>query len=328
MSSISLQDRLNNIPSSQTVDDWNHRVFLATNETMQEKTLQILGKKELNGNAMLGVSGFFLLNAAAVRPGDGIDTLILVDNSKRVADFWAEMKSIIEKATNRKEVVQKAKELLTRNATEYFSGESDVPNDSLKEQLFLFDLEMNQRLSWLSSNEKFERIQKIFKSSGFAFKSLDLSDTAAVETLVSTLSDAGVKLDSVYISNVALAMHTQTQKESFRSSMDKLLQPGLFTILVKPQSCSTHVLPEQHIIKRADQKAIPEGTFFPPSEDCQDCINNAPPPMRSTATVRAGTPYITYNGLTIPMPNIQPIIQQSMGPNGLILNVSFKAKPS
>lgn len=54
------------VPQSPGKDDYEHRLFLTTNEHNQQKTLNILAKNPLSGNTLMGVSGFFILNAAAI----------------------------------------------------------------------------------------------------------------------------------------------------------------------------------------------------------------------------------------------------------------------
>ena len=246
MSSTSAIPNLNSIPPCIGVDDWNHRPFITTNEEGAEQMLDILSGLPLNGNAMLGVSGFFLLNAAGERASfcdeetGKIDTLILIDNSIRVEDFWQRVQPIIIQAENRGEVTQKIINLLIERKDQYYSGHPNPKETSTKSaqyQITKLNKEIESRNSWLSTDETFKRIQDIFRANRFVFKRIDLYDTQSITQLTDLLAQQGIRLDSVYVSNIAEYVTSDAQRESYRHSVKKLVEDKPLLIFTLPRKC-------------------------------------------------------------------------------------------
>lgn len=194
-----------------------HALFFITNEHGQEATLNKLKKLpiEENRNTLLGVSGFYLLNVAAVRgedfpqvnlQGRQIEHVVITDCSLIVEHFWEKITEVMCNPIDRKLVCEKIRNIISENALIYFPANySQEPFDldeAVSDQLRGLNLEILSGVSWLSSDAKFSRIAKIFQEKKFHFIRLDLADTESVATLIENMKLNDMNLDTVYLSNV------------------------------------------------------------------------------------------------------------------------------
>lgn len=204
------------IPLCEGKEGWRYRIFLTTNEDCQEAVLERLASEPLVGNTAIGVSSFFILNAVAARGSEGIENIVLVDCSLRVEHFWGEMQKVMAEARCREDVVGRVKELIIREKNRYFSGcrqnfmrdgiEYETAEEKIeyrtKRELSKLDTEIVAGHSWLSNDEKFEKIQKIFDAGKFVFLRIDLFESSSTEALYEVLKEKGFTVDMIYTSNV------------------------------------------------------------------------------------------------------------------------------
>jgi hypothetical protein len=178
------------------------RVYVATNEANQRAVLATLKEMPLAGEVMLFVSGFFGLNAAAVRgktAGQKIQFLICIDISYRVQLFWEEMVAIIKGSSSKDQVTNKVIALIQNKQQVFFNRD---PNKYQLKALAKLDYEIKKGISWLSTDENFEVIKSLFDANHFIFKRLDVCDEKAMATLSRCISSQGLNLDCVYLSNI------------------------------------------------------------------------------------------------------------------------------
>lgn len=219
-------------PHCQVIDSYTHRPLVATNETGQAKTLETLKKSERIGTGFIGVGGFFNLNAASRRK---LDVIILIDCGLRVGDFWQDVEEIIRTNDNRQEVISKIQMLLRRNASQYFTGGSalsglDNPDTVAEIEIENFQREIDQNLSWLSDNERFNKIKKIFRDSCFFFMQADLFDPNQMEDIRSILQGAKITVDTIYLSNLGEYADGTLQRSRYITAMKKLIAPKTHVI--------------------------------------------------------------------------------------------------
>ncbi len=203
-------------------DDYAHRLFLTTNEEDKSKTLNTLANVPVQGDTFVGVSGFFSLNAAAVRGtmsfGE-IKHIVIVDRGSRVEAFWKETAKIIRESSSRAEVIEKGGQLIEKNKELYFGGGQIAPSVAARAAQEAFQKEISDGTSWLSSDEKFQSIKRIFDAGCFEFRRVDLFSNEQVEDLMDDLDDQGRTVDTVYVSNVHEYLETPGERKAYNRSL-------------------------------------------------------------------------------------------------------------
>jgi hypothetical protein len=283
LTSSSFNQCLNSIQPCEGVDDIAHRVFLTAHEGKQEKTLNTLAKQPLVGNTMIGVSGFFILNAAAVRGSvcptatGELENIILIDRSVRVEHFWNKMQGIMADSTDRYSVIHKVVTLLANETDRYFQGPGNTGNTSPSK--FFVGCTMNlmeeikSGVSWLSSDMKFDKIKKIFDNGRFIFKRADLCYPDTFKKIGQILKKEGATVDTVYLSNTSEYMLIESQgtpqmKSGYITALEQLIASKTLVVHTEPRGCiECHPL-EQCIQRRNGSKVA---DFFPalPPLQCQ-----------------------------------------------------------
>lgn len=233
------------------ISDHAHRVFLVTNESGQTETLGKMRRHPMNGNTMVGVSGFFVLNAAAVRavetsnPEKKVKYLVLLDRSQRVNDFWNQMQCIITQSSSRDDVITQVKDLLLDKKDFYYTSYTS-PDGSLstaKYYIAELDREIVSGASWLSSDEKYQRIKEIFDANHFVCLQQNLCNKRAMDALAGTMEERGMTLDTLYLSNTREYAEMDSLLEVYQESLDKLITARVFVIDTKPRigGCTHHL---------------------------------------------------------------------------------------
>lgn len=285
----SLQVRLDSIPSCPGNDDYDHSVRIATNEQEQDKTLDFLAREPIRGNAVIGVSGFFLLNVVGLRatnstgePGS-IDTIILIDRSLRVAHFWNQMQPIITGSSNRLEVIGKVRELIRRHSENYFGGgkEPHFVHCCIEERLFSRELET--QLSWLSSEAQFRRVQRIFNNQGFVFKLLDFCDLEAFTKLGQIFKERQISIDTAYISNcVEFLIPEPEQLYYYRCALEQIIEAETHVIHTSRSLFHTHAFGQTYrlcqIVTQKKNETIAKLLCFSPIVKDERLENGDPAP--------------------------------------------------
>ncbi len=232
------------LPQCRGWDNFTHRVFLITNETGRDATLETMKRENVVGTAMMGVSGFFILNMASVRgtlskSGREIEQIIIFDRSLRTEHFWTQMKTILSQSSIRKEVIGKVKQLLIDNTDRYYGNESGKYDPPAVTQRYIkgLDREIDDGESWLSDDIKFARIKRIFDRGNFEFLRLDITDPSGFDLLRKQLAQRDITADTLYISNTMEYMGSRDEVISTIRSMGGLTQPGTFLVDTAARIC-------------------------------------------------------------------------------------------
>ena len=259
-------------------NDYAHRVFLTTNESMQTKTLSTLAKHPLTGNTMVGVSGFFTLNAAAIRgttcpePTGEIENIILIDRSVRVEHFWKQMKGIITSSSNRLEVIDKVKLLLESEKERYYGNGWNTPEDTIAHLLKSLETEVLSGQSWLSSDDKFAKVKQVFDSGHFIFKRMDLCKPAAFQSMSAIFKERNITIDTIYLSNTVEYIGTPTEKRAFTESLEPLIAPKTLVVHTKPRGCK-NCIPLEQFVQRRNSSPVSDLFPPPPLAPCQQSLD-------------------------------------------------------
>lgn len=276
------------IGECEGISDNAHRVFLVTNEYGQSSTLDKLKRHPTNGDTMIGVSGFFTLNAASIRattsekPSKGIKYLVLVDRSKRVNDFWISMQNIIADSSDRIKALNEIKSLLMMKRDIYYTRSSPSQSSSFSSaSYYIHQLEEEVRSgkSWLSTNEQYGKIKRIFDAGHFTFKRLNLCNKDAMDEIATIMEENQMSLDSLYLSNTREYAEDDGLLEVYQKSLDRLATKKAFVIDTKPRGCFSCVPLTQRVFRRNRSNLSVCFPTRPPSE-CQ-----SPPSTTTTSPV-------------------------------------------
>jgi hypothetical protein len=244
--SINLPSLFSSVPPCASYNDANHTVFLTTNEEGQEKTLNTLARHPVNGNTMIGVSGFFTLNAASVRgtrsgTAQEIDYVIILDRSDKVALFWQDMSSLIQNKGSREQTLLAIQELILREHSRYFLDSKGNPFSNAVSRCSMLNQEIGNSISWLSSDAQYARIKRIFDTHHFAFIKIDLCDLTAMRVFSEILKQNNLTVDTAYLSNVyeytIVYKNTQLNRRYYIESLRPLIAPNTLVVHAPSRVC-------------------------------------------------------------------------------------------
>jgi hypothetical protein len=164
-----------------------------------------------SANLAIGIGGFCTLDLASVR--DNIRYILIVDPSVSTEIFWKKMVPIIQNAEGRKDCEKKIHQNIIKCIEKY--GHLDEKMDEHYISLLI------KGTSWLSTEQRFSHIQKIFKDNHFAFIRMDLIDNVACRKIQTFHESHGLIADIMYISNVINFIHAEDLNK-FGSSLSML----------------------------------------------------------------------------------------------------------
>lgn len=214
------------IPLDQ-FDDYLHRPLVASNELCQAKVLDTLKKTKIVGNTAIGVGTFFILNAVAVTPT--IERIFVFDRSPRVTHFWEKAIEIIKRSKTRFDVILAIEALLKKESTRYFEewGMKDSIDATAKGECEAFQANIAEGISWLSHDEKFNRIKEIFHRNCFVFARVDLFNVISMCRFKRLLEENNLTLGLAYLSNISQFC---SEYESYTTGMNRILLPTTYVI--------------------------------------------------------------------------------------------------
>jgi hypothetical protein len=184
--------------------------WLFPNEQNQAETHEILLKQPPHGhNAIFACGGLCALNLASLDPG--ITHVCLFDLSDRVAEFWERAQTFFQDPKLTYETAKKR--FLTHLKLNAFQ-----PN---------LELECTQRLSFLSSRERFERIHSIFQKGHFSFTRLDLCQPDHVESFLKFQRAKGLCPHVIYISSAPSKVDTFVDFDGLRRTIGLLPEDAI-----------------------------------------------------------------------------------------------------
>ncbi|MFN0064847.1 MAG: hypothetical protein ACKVOH_01285 [Chlamydiales bacterium] len=188
-------------PSTDWHDDFNHRLFLVSHERGLDETLQIMAGHPLVGRVHIFVGGMFGLDVASVR---GVEGVLALDRGIRTQRFWEFMIREMPLVESKEDAVLKINTFVFENREMFFGGGSGAGRDpemTAKIQLLALHRMRTQGISWLSTDERFMRIQSMFKAGNIEFRRFDLNDTKKLQWTQLFLMRNGWGIDSVNVSN-------------------------------------------------------------------------------------------------------------------------------
>jgi len=218
------QSCFSTVPSPVTEED---DFYLTTTEHNDNQVLDAAAKSKVGAaKVALFTSGFFGLNLASVRDSatsstEGVEYLLNVDYSSTVEYFWEHVKPIIV-SNDRKGTIAKINDFIFTNRNKLFPGCSCCSVRKAESGLRNLQREISQGTSWLSSDERFQKIQSIFKANKFACVRADLTDEKATEEIARNLAEKGLTLDTIYVSNIREYTECDDKLALFQKAMEKL----------------------------------------------------------------------------------------------------------
>lgn len=255
-----------------------HEFCLTTNELDQVKTLDIMKRKLLVGNALLSVSTFYGLNVFAARGKKNRQTLsyiIMIDNSLRVQMFWKEIQKIISKFSSKDDAFKEIKSFILEQSEQFWSSLNfwsrkdrcyKTPKEWKEESVQKLEDEVfKTKLSWLSTQKRYERIKSVFDAGYFVFKRIDLRDSTNARALSQVNNQLGIILDTVYISNIPEWVEAKGHLPFFYDAINELRQSMTNqTLLIDTKTRPTRSRPlEQRV--RCGIRTANLRKSFPPS---------------------------------------------------------------
>lgn len=208
----SLSEYFQNVAESPPLGDdilWD-AVYITSKASNHTEAMHELEKKEyqqIRGNTIVTVSGFTGLNIAATRKG--VDRIVMVDISSKNEQFWERATKMIRESKTAEEFLQKLnKDVEEQEKLGNFYDTID------------FKSEIEKGISWLSTEEGFQKIKNIFDNGNFVFKRIDMSNRECITSLSTALKKANCTVDTLYASNVENFVE---DKEKYREGLKLLV---------------------------------------------------------------------------------------------------------
>jgi len=210
-------------------------VFACTNELGQSETQMVFAQVPPRGKGVYGCGGSCTLNFASLR--DEFTHIGIFDINPKVGLFWMRIVKIL------------TKEGLTLSdaKNEIFTYLKNDPN-ALSE----LHREIHDRLSFLSTELRFERIRKLLHN--FSFTRLNFYDPTAVGAFLETQRARGATFHMFYISNISAIT---CSKSPYAALADKVSDYSRYSGLER----SLALLPKHAIVIDARQK-LPTDDFY------------------------------------------------------------------
>lgn len=251
------------------------QLYVNTTENEEEKILAEAGKVKVGAaKVVLFTSCFFGLNLASARGENtlekvGPEYLLCVDTSQKVPLFMRKVKEIAE-SNDRMETIRKINDFILANHADLYVSTCSCcsTEDKAKYQISNLEKDIKRNVSWLSSDERFAKIQAIFRADKFALLSADLSDSNAMQAIADALKANNLTLDTLYLSNVREYEEHDGKLDSFRSAVEKLkavATPETLVVDTKVRSGGTHSNEDQIQQLRRGFLETPVKDFFPQS---------------------------------------------------------------
>jgi hypothetical protein len=160
-----------------------HGIWISSNETSQEKTMEFLKAQPICGNVFIGTSCLFTLNAFLARPPE-VTHLLIVDINSSVKMFWSTIQKIAKKTATKEEALVSFTQYKPLNWPAHISTSTNPGG-------------------WLSSDDLFARVKSLFDNGKFAFAHTNLDSPDSLTQIHKTLADKKLRVDTIYQSNIA-----------------------------------------------------------------------------------------------------------------------------
>jgi len=219
----------NSIPPCSGSTD---KLYMTSVLTEQQKTLEVIAKRPMNGNLIVGIADFSLLNAVAIRDYQNTHSspyLLLIERSLQVESFWKKLPATIKLAKNRHDAISRIDSLLRTNNS--FGASPDYsPMQELNE-------EIKSNISWLSDDARFVKVQTMFAQGRIAFKRLNFYDSNAFAKLARIFEYHHLKVDLLYLSNVHDFFCLEQDEKQYVRSIKAISSPDTMIIRLVTMCC-------------------------------------------------------------------------------------------
>lgn len=309
--SAKFQNDFASIPDS--IPETREQEFcLSTNELDQMKTLDTMKREPLVGDALLSVSTFHGLNVFAARGKKNKQTLnyiIMIDNSLRVQFFWKEIQKIVSECSLKEDAFKAVKSLILEQSELFWN--SSLKFWSRKDQRYKNSKEWTEeaiqkldeevchtKLSWLSTQKRYEKVKRVFEKGHFVFKCIDLCDHAKVRILSKVINELGITLDTVYISNIPEWVEAKQHLPFFYRAINELRQSMTNqTLLIDTKPRPTRSEPLMQRVRRKIRTANLQESF--------------PPTFQSSEFALSSIEAFGFSGLQLKF-SLSPLLQQEL----------------
>lgn len=196
--------------------------YIVTNELNADEVLQEMARKEARGDVGIGVSGFYNLRLFAAR-SKSVTRWIIVDPAPEVQAFWHLAKEVFQTSDNLLSAFETLSEALTCNRGHYYSPKFQLINGLEGHSDFC---------QWLHT--QLSKARREFESlpdcdfaclrdltARISLFPTDLANEQAVQSLIAHLEAQGLRVDTLYISNIDLCL-PQAAVEGFRALTQRL----------------------------------------------------------------------------------------------------------
>lgn len=240
----------------QAKDDYDHRLFLVTNELNHAQTLKTLESAPQTGNLILSNSGLMTLNVFSRREQTEKMHVLVVDCSLRIQHFWQNFQSILAKENDRLEVVRCLMNQLDEHKTIYYrcSDHSQTTSENLfEENIADFFNEIEQGISWLSTRDRYFRVVQLFQEGRFHFKLGDWSSSELIDTLISGMSRTSLVLDTLVQNNIFEYCEDEGEAtlDRYKRGLDRLISPTTWLVKTRSRcSCEKDVLVQRAVLRQ------------------------------------------------------------------------------
>lgn len=175
----SFRKSFENVKRNTTFIDDTNIGYLYSNEEGVDNTMTWLKSQKAYGDTFIGVACTFTLSAFSIRP-ESVDHLLAIDITAGTGRFWRDVEKVVLSEENRAEALKKFVSHF-KNATE----EASLDNQS-----------------FLSSDEQYAKVRKMFSEGKFTFIQADLTSEEVLEAVGKALKKEGHTVDSTYQSNI------------------------------------------------------------------------------------------------------------------------------
>ena len=216
---LPLKEMFRLLPEDPALDGPDFGLYLLTNEGQSLDTLRQMQHNPLTGQIGMGVSGFFTLDIAAVRPEteeNKLEGVVLVDCSLRVRHFMRAMIERLKISPSRLDMQEFVRSEILSNAKFYYEGALEPAdliarnyierfNHSLQDCALGSPLSTSPHLSssWLSDETRFEKMKRLATLGNITFLCIDFNQKPVLTKFISIL-EKRAPLDFAYISNIYL----------------------------------------------------------------------------------------------------------------------------
>ena len=237
-----LQEMFRTLPEDPAKDGPLFGLYLQSNEWNSYTTLIKMAQHPMTGSVAMGVSGFFTLDVAAVRPETEekrLEGVALVDCSIRVRHFMRGMIEHLKISPSMLEMQDFVRRDILSNAAFYYGGSQEPADKIAQEYVQGFNHSLQdcglQRFknipylstSWLSDTTRFEKMQRLAIQGNISFSCIDFNRRVYLTDFLGRLQTRA-PLDFAYLSNIY--MDSYANYEYVGTQLESVVGPDTYFI--------------------------------------------------------------------------------------------------